>query len=85
MDTPRKVKISVSIAADVLEAVDRLAASEGTTRSEVVERWLRELPRRATAARLDEQAPGHHGVLTAAERAEDNAWAALSDRAQRAR
>jgi metal-responsive CopG/Arc/MetJ family transcriptional regulator len=83
MSTVRKVKISVSLGADVLGAVDRLAAREGATRSAVVERWLREASRRERVARLEEETAAYYDSLTVAEREDDAAWAAASSRAAR--
>jgi len=83
MSAVRKVKISVSLGADVLGAVDRLAAREGATRSAVVERWLREASRRERVARLEEETAAYYDSLTAAEREDDAAWAAASSRAAR--
>jgi metal-responsive CopG/Arc/MetJ family transcriptional regulator len=77
------MKISVSLGADLLSAVDRLAASEGATRSAVVERWLREASRRERAARLEEETAAYYDSLTAAEHEDDAAWAAASSRAAR--
>ena len=78
-----KVKVSVSIDADVLGVVDGQAASEGTTRSAVMERWLRQVSRRAAAARLGEETAAYYDSLTSAERKDDASWAAASSGAAR--
>jgi metal-responsive CopG/Arc/MetJ family transcriptional regulator len=81
--TARKVKISVSLDAGVLDAVDRLAAREGSTRSAVMERWLREASRAAKVARLAEETAAYYDALTPSERAEDADLAAASSRSAR--
>jgi MoxR-like ATPase len=83
MTTARKVKISVSLDAEVLDALDRAAANEGATRSAVMERWLRQVSRRSSAARLEEETATYYDRLTAADRDDDAAWAASSARAAR--
>jgi metal-responsive CopG/Arc/MetJ family transcriptional regulator len=83
MTTARKVKVSVSLGADLLRTLDRLAASEGSTRSSVMERWLREASRRARLARLEEETASYYDALTPAERDEDARWAAAASRAGR--
>jgi MoxR-like ATPase len=83
MKVARKVKVSVSVGADLLRAVDRLAAQEGATRSAVVERWLREASTRERAARLEEETAAYYDSLTAAEREDDAGWAAAASRAAR--
>ena len=68
MTAARKVKVSVTIDADVLGDVDRHAANQGSTRSAVMESWLRHASRRARAARLEEETAAYYDGLTAAER-----------------
>jgi predicted transcriptional regulator len=72
--TSRKLKISVSIDAELVGAVDRLAAREGSTRSAVMERWLFQASRRARLARLAEETAVYYEAMTSAERADDAAW-----------
>jgi hypothetical protein len=83
MTTARKIKLSVSIDADVVEAVDRRAARDGTTRSAVMEAWLRSASRQAGMARLQEETAAYYDALTAAEREDDAAWARSSARRSR--
>lgn len=78
MTAARKVKVSVSIDADVVGVVDVQAASEGTTRSAVMERWLRQVSRKAAATRLEEGTAVYYDNLTSAERQDDASWAAAS-------
>jgi metal-responsive CopG/Arc/MetJ family transcriptional regulator len=81
MTTVHKVKVSVSLDAKLVEAVDRLARNEGTTRSAVMERWLRQISRRTRMLRLEEETAAYYDALTTAEIEEDAAWAAASSRA----
>lgn len=83
MTTARKVKISVSIDADLLGVVDRLAQQEGSTRSAVMERWLKQVSRRAQQLRLEEETAAYYDALAAPEREEDASWAAAASRAAR--
>ncbi len=78
MNGMTKVKVSVSLDGDLLGAVDRLAATEGTTRSAVMERWLRLVSRQARGVRLVEETATYYDALTAAERDHDATWAAAS-------
>ena len=41
MTIARKLKISISVDAQLLDVVDRRAAKEKTTRSAIMEQWLR--------------------------------------------
>lgn len=79
----RKVKVSVTIDADVLRAVDRLAAVEADTRSGVIQRWLRQGSRLAERARLENDTAAYYDGLTVAERDEDARWAKAATRAVR--
>jgi hypothetical protein len=83
MTTARKIKVSVSIDAAVMDAVDGQAAHEGTTRSAVMERWLRQVSQRAAVARLEEDTAAYYDSLTSAERNDDASWAAASSGAAR--
>jgi metal-responsive CopG/Arc/MetJ family transcriptional regulator len=78
-----KMKISVSLDADVLEAVDRRAARNKTTRSAVMEQWLRSAARQVELQRLEEETAAYYDSLTPAERREDAALARASSRAFR--
>jgi len=76
-----KTKISVSVDADVLEAVDRRAAKEKTTRSAVVEQWLRGAARQAELQRLEEETAAYYDALTPEEKADDAEWAEFATQA----
>lgn len=81
--TARKVKISVSLDANLIEVVDRQAAREGSTRSAVMESWLRQVSRAAKVARLEEETAAYYDALTPPEREEDSALVAASSRSTR--
>ena len=79
----RKTKISISLDAGVLDAVDRRAAREKTTRSAIMEQWLRGGARQAELQRLEEETAAYYDSLTPEEKAEDAALAEASSRASR--
>jgi metal-responsive CopG/Arc/MetJ family transcriptional regulator len=83
MGPARKVKVSVTLDADVLGTVDRLAASEGATRSAIVQRWLRQISKRALLVELEKETAAYYDALSVAERADDAAWAASASQAAR--
>ena len=76
-----KTKVSISLDADVLEAVDRRAKREKTTRSAVIEQWLRGAARQAELQRLEEETAAYYDSLTPAEKREDAEWAEFASRA----
>src|SRR5262245_42517066 len=80
MKHARKAKVSVTLARDLLAAIDRRVV-RGTTRTQGVERGVR-LPAPAQARRdLDAATPADHEGRTAEQRAEDEDLAAFSTRA----
>jgi hypothetical protein len=81
--TARKIKVSVSLDADLLQVVDRAAAREGTTRSALLERWLRNSQRQATLPRLEEETATYYDSLTLAETRDDSRWAEAAARSAR--
>ena len=83
MTAATKVKVSVSIGADVLGVVDGQAAREGTTRSAVMERWLRQSSRTNAANRLAEDTAAYYDGLTDPDKQDDAAWSAASSAAAR--
>ena len=86
MTAARKVKISVSIDPSLLGAVDRYAARVGVTRSAAMERWLSQISRQENLNRLEEETAVYYDALTAAERQDDGAWAAVvSEKARKLR
>lgn len=75
------MKISVSLDAAVVDAVDRRAAKEGTTRSAVMEQWLKRASGQAALARLEEETAAYYDALGPAEKHDDRAWAKVASRA----
>ena len=76
-----KTKISISLDTEVLEAVDRRARREKTTRSAVMEQWLRSASRQIELERLEEETAAYYDSLTPAEKADDAEWAEFASRA----
>lgn len=83
MTPARKLKISISVDAELIDAVDRRAAAEKTTRSAVMEQWLRNASRQADLQRLEEETAAYYDALTPRERADDAEWAAFASRSAR--
>ena len=83
MTRERKLKISISLDAAVLDAVDRRAAKERKTRSAIMEQWLRSASRQADLQRLEEETAAYYDSLTPREKAEDADWAAFASRSAR--
>jgi hypothetical protein len=81
MTTARKVKISVSLDAAVVDAVDRRAAREGTTRSAVMEQWLKRASGQAALTRLAEETAAYYDALSPTEIDDDRSWAKVASRA----
>jgi len=74
-----KAKLSVTIARDVLDAVDREAArSPNGTRSGVIERWLRLGARLSAERELHLETVAYYEALGRSERLEDEEWATFS-------
>ena len=79
MKSAVKVKVSVSLPADLVRKIDHeTAARRGGTRSGVMETWLREADRRRAQTRLNDRIEAYYGSRTVAEKAEDEEWAAHS-------
>ena len=83
MTTGRKLKISISLDADVLDAVDRRAAKDRTTRSAIMERWLRSASRQSEMHRLEEETAAYYDALTPNDKVDDAEWAAFASRSAR--
>jgi metal-responsive CopG/Arc/MetJ family transcriptional regulator len=76
MRSSHKVRVTVSIADELVAALDRqVAERRAPSRSAALERWLREGRRREIERRLEESTIAYYEELTAAERAEDAAMA----------
>lgn len=78
-----RVKISISLARDLVARIDRAARAEARPRSRVLEDWLRMTARENAARNLEEATVAYYESLTADGRREDAAMAAASSRAAR--
>ncbi len=79
-----KQKISVTVATDVLRMVDRAASQSGTTRSYMIEQWLRASALRAAERTIDDATAAYYASLRPSERDDADAIArASSDAATR--
>ena len=83
MTRERKLKVSISLDAGLLDAVDRRAAAEKTTRSAIMEQWLRNASRHADLQRLEDETAAYYDALTPGERREDADWADFASRSAR--
>lgn len=83
MTAARKVKISVSLDAALVDAVDSRAAREGTTRSAVMEQWLKRASSQAALARLEEETAAYYDALDPMEMDDDRSWAKAASRSSR--
>jgi metal-responsive CopG/Arc/MetJ family transcriptional regulator len=82
MDHP-KAKVSITLAADLVEAVDRVVKQEGTSRSAVIEGWLRRASRQAAEERIRLDTVAYYEGLSASDRAEDARIARATSRSAR--
>ena len=80
MTTARKVKISISLDADLLAVVDRRAAKAKTTRSAIMEQWLRNASRQSELQRLEEETAAYYDALTPTEKDDDAEWVEFASR-----
>jgi metal-responsive CopG/Arc/MetJ family transcriptional regulator len=75
----RKTKVSVTIASDLLEQIDRYGKRSGiVNRSGVIERWLRRAARLEAYQELEDDTIAYYESLSPAELAEDDEWARVS-------
>jgi metal-responsive CopG/Arc/MetJ family transcriptional regulator len=63
MDHP-KAKLSITLDSDLVKAVDEVAAREATSRSAVIEMWLRAASRIEAEARLRQATISCYGART---------------------
>ena len=80
MRTARKTKVSVTIEQDLLTEIDRLAVG-GSTRSRIIEEWLRLAAREHARRALAAATAAYYEGRSEAERAEDETLAELTARA----
>jgi Arc/MetJ-type ribon-helix-helix transcriptional regulator len=86
MSSAAKVKVSVTLSRDVLEAVDRAVdADKRASRSSVIDAWLRLATRGALEAKLRDEVIAYYDSLTSSEREEDDAIANASSLAAQRR
>jgi hypothetical protein len=84
MTTAAKLKVSLSLSADVLALVDRTARRGNDTRSGVIDRWLRRAATAAAEQELEEATATYYRSLRSDERADDDALSrGLSNAARR--
>ena len=83
MKTARKAKVSVTLDRDLLAAIDRRVEPGATTRSEVIEAWLRLAALAHARRELDAATIAYYEGRTAEQQAEDDRLAAFSTRASR--
>ena len=79
MRTARKAKVSVTLDRDLLATIDRRVA-KGTTRSEIIEEWLRLAALAQARRELDTATVAYYEGRTAEQQAEDEGLAAFSTR-----
>jgi hypothetical protein len=75
MTAARKLKVSLTLSADVLALVDRDAVQRGATRSSVVEHWLRRAANSAHERAIEDATVAYYRSLDRDERAEEEALA----------
>ena len=80
MRMARKTKVSVTLEQDLLAEIDRLAVG-GTTRSGIIEEWLRLAAREYARRALDAAFAAYYEGQSKAERAEDRTLAEFTARA----
>jgi hypothetical protein len=79
-----KVKVSLTLSADVVALVDRDARRRKDTRSGVVEQWLRRAVNASVVQEIEDATAAYYRSLRGEERAEDVAMSrALSNSARR--
>lgn len=84
MTTARKLKVSLTLSADVVALVDRDAARRHETRSGVIETWLRRAVSAAVEKELEQATAAYYLSLRGSALAEDDRLSrALSKTARR--
>lgn len=79
-----KTKLSVTLAPDIIEEVDRAVERRvGASRSAVIEEWLRKASRLNAEAQLREDTIAHYESLSKADIVDEGALGAASSRAAR--
>lgn len=84
MTSARKLKVSITLSADLLALVDRDAQRTHDTRSGVVEQWLRRAASATAEKEIEEATAAYYLSLRGEERSEDDTLSrALSAAARR--
>jgi metal-responsive CopG/Arc/MetJ family transcriptional regulator len=79
-----KTKLSITLAPDIIEAVDRAIARQvANSRSAVIETWLRRASRIDAEARLREETIAYYESLSETERAQERAISRATAKAAR--
>jgi metal-responsive CopG/Arc/MetJ family transcriptional regulator len=78
-----KLKVSLTLSADLLATVDKNAHRDGDTRSGVVERWLRRVASADVARQIDDATAAYYLAMDADERTENDTMAHALSRAAR--
>ena len=81
MTAVRKLKVSLTLSADLVARADRDAKILNDTRSGVIERWLRRAVSDSETRRLHDATLAYYESLTPEDRGEDEAWAKVASRA----
>jgi metal-responsive CopG/Arc/MetJ family transcriptional regulator len=79
-----KLKVSLTLSSDLVELVDRAAERSNTTRSGMVERWLRAGASHAAERALDDATRAYYLARSAEAEADDNEIGRATSRAARA-
>jgi hypothetical protein len=83
MTTTPKLKVSLTLSADLLATVDKSARRDGDTRSGIVERWLRRVASDDVVREIDDATAAYYLAMDADERAESDALSRALSRAAR--
>jgi metal-responsive CopG/Arc/MetJ family transcriptional regulator len=75
-----KVKVSISLSNELLDAIDREAKRTAESRSRIIEIWLQLASRRRAARQLEEQTIAYYQNRSPEQREDDEAWGQLSAR-----
>lgn len=76
-----KVKVSLTLSEDLVALIDRDARKTGSTRSGVVEDWLRSTASRAAEKSIDDATAAYYASLRGDARADDDAISKAMSRA----
>lgn len=68
-----KLKVSLTLSQDLVALIDRNAKKTGSTRSGVVEDWLRSSASRAAESSIDDATAAYYASLRGEARADDDA------------